>query len=111
MQKLIYPLNCINEFFGQVTGLVSFIPWFYVRIPLLPMCPTLINCYFLMRERGDFFFSVFFVFSRAAPEAYGGSLARGPIGAVAASLGHSHSNWGSEPRLQPTPQLTATLDR
>ena len=50
------------------------------------------------------------VFSRAAPMAYGGSQARGLIGAVATSRCHSHSNVGSEPCLQPTPQLTAMLD-
>ena len=49
--------------------------------------------------------------SWAAPAAYGGSQARGRIGAVATSLRQSHSNVGSEPRLQPTPQLTATPDR
>ena len=53
-----------------------------------------------------FFFSAF---SRAAPAAYGDSQA-GIIGAVAASLRQSHSNTGSEPCLQPTPQLTATPD-
>ena len=42
--------------------------------------------------------------------AYGGSQARGLIRAVAASLRHSHSNMGSEPRLRPTPQPTATPD-
>ena len=36
---------------------------------------------------------------RAAPAAYGGSQFRGRIGAVAASLHHSHSNARSEPRL------------
>ena len=41
---------------------------------------------------------------------YGGSQAKGLIGAVATSLCQSHSNAGSEPHLQPTPQLTATLD-
>ena len=55
-----------------------------------------------------FFF--FWVFSRAAPTAYGDSQARGLIGAVAAGLCPSHSNTGSKPRLQPTPQLTATPD-
>ena len=40
-----------------------------------------------------------FAFSRAASEAYGGSQARGPIGAVAASLHHSHSNARSELHL------------
>ena len=37
--------------------------------------------------------------------AYGDSQARGRIAAVAANLHHSHSNAGSEPYLQPTPQL------
>ena len=49
--------------------------------------------------------------SWATPVAYGGSQARGQIGAVAAGLRQSHGNTGSEPRLQPTPQLTATPDR
>ena len=35
---------------------------------------------------------------------------RGPIGAIAAGLYQSHTNAGSEPHLQPTPQLTAMLD-
>ena len=52
-----------------------------------------------------------FVFSRAEPAAYGGSQARGLIGTVAASLHHSHGHTGSEPCLQPTPQLTAMPDR
>ena len=55
-----------------------------------------------------FFF--FFGFSGAAPTAYGRSWARGPIGAVATGLLQSHNNLGSEPHLQPTPQLTATPD-
>ena len=42
--------------------------------------------------------------------AYGGSQARGPIGAVATSLHQSHSNARSETRLQPTPQLMAIPD-
>ena len=41
---------------------------------------------------------------------YGGSQVRGWIGAVAASLCHSHSNTGSELNLSPTSQLTATPD-
>ena len=51
-----------------------------------------------------------FAFSRAALAAYGGFQARGLIQAVDTGLGQSHSNVGSEPRLQPTPQLTATPD-
>ena len=59
-----------------------------------------------------FFLSFFclFAISWAAPTAYGGSQARGRIRAVATVLHQSHSNAGSEPRLQPTPQLTATPD-
>ena len=49
-------------------------------------------------------------FFRATPTAYGGSRARARIGAVAALLHHSHSSAGSEPRLRPTPQLTAVMD-
>ena len=58
-----------------------------------------------------FFFFCLFSFSRSAPAAYGGSQARGQIGAVASGLRLSHSNAGSEPCLQSTPQLTATPDR
>ena len=69
-----------------------------------------------MKEQNHFlfcfgFFLSFFAISWAAPAAYGGSQARGGIGAVAASLHQSHSNARSEPRLQPIPQLTATPDR
>ena len=57
-------------------------------------------------------FSYYLVFCpfRAALAAYGGSQARGVIGAVATGLYHSHSDARSEPHLQPTPQLTATPD-
>ena len=48
-----------------------------------------------------------FCLLRATPEASGGSQARGQIRAV--GLHHSHSNAGSEPLLQPTPQLTSML--
>ena len=40
--------------------------------------------------------SFFFCLFRVAPAAYGGSQARGQIGAVAAGRCHSHSNAGSE---------------
>ena len=54
-------------------------------------------------------FLVFFCL-RATPAAYGGFQARGLIGAVAAGLRQSHSNLGSKPHLQTTPQLMATPD-
>ena len=46
-------------------------------------------------------FLSFCLFLGLDPMAYGGFQARGLIGAVA-------SNAGSEPRMQPIPQLTAT---
>ena len=49
----------------------------------------------------SFFF--FFFFFRASPVAYGGSQARGLIGAIAADLRNSHSNSGFKLHLQPTP--------
>ena len=57
-----------------------------------------------------YFILFYFCLFRAAPVSYGGSQAGGPIRAVAAGLHHSHSNEGSKPHLQPTPQLTAMLD-
>ena len=48
------------------------------------------------------------LFFRAAPEAYGGSQARGPVGATTAGLYHSHSSARSELHLWPILQLTAS---
>ena len=42
--------------------------------------------------------------------AFGGSQARGQIGAEAVGLRHSHSNLELEPHLGPTPQFTAMPD-
>ena len=52
-----------------------------------------------------FFIFYFFVFClfRARPAAYGGSQARGLIGAAATGLHHNRSNAESEPHLRPTP--------
>ena len=55
-----------------------------------------------------YIFLLSFCLFQAAALAHGGSQARGLIGAIAASLHHSHSYARSEPRLRPTPQLTAT---
>ena len=57
---------------------------------------------------GSFF--VFLPFLGPLPAAYGGSQARGLTGVVATGLRESHSNAESEPRLRPTPQLTAMPD-
>ena len=55
-------------------------------------------------------FCLFTLLFRAESRAYGGSQARGQIGAIAPGLHHSHSNARSEPPLRPMPQLTATPD-
>ena len=55
-----------------------------------------------------FIIFIFYFFVFLGPHAaYGGSQARGQIGAVATGLHHSHSNTRSEPCLQ---QIMATLD-
>ena len=66
-------------------------------------------CFFLIKK---IFFLIFclFAISWATAAAHGDSQTGGPIGAAATGLHQSHSNTGSEPRLQPTPQLTATPD-
>jgi len=76
-------------------------------VPVLPRCHP--SC---CTTAGTpvFLFLVFLPFLGPLPAAYEGSQARGWIGAVAAGLHQSHSNLGSEPRPQPTPQLTATPD-
>ena len=68
------------------------------------------NIYMNGQVHLNFFFFCLFVFSRAAPTAYGGSQASGRIGPVAAGLRHSHSTTGSGLRLRPIPQLKAVLD-
>ena len=83
------------------------------RMGLVLLCSfsfCLLENFFISPSILLLFFFCLFAISWAAPVAYGGSQTRGPIGAVAASLHQSHSNLGSEPPLQPTPQLTATPD-
>ena len=70
------------------------------------LCTTMVTPYTIF----IYLFICLFAFFRAAPAAWGSSQARGLIRAVAAGLRQSHSNTGLEPRLQSTPQLTATPD-
>ena len=56
------------------------------------------------------FFFCLFAISWATSLAYGDYQARGQIGAVATGLRKRHSNVGSEPHLQPIPELTAMPD-
>ena len=74
--------------------------------------------YSLLKKSGNmflFYFILYFIFFLLCfvllgPKAYGGSQARGLIRATAAGQCQSYSNAGSEPRLRPTPQLTAMPD-
>ena len=74
----------------------------------LCVCGSL--CLFLFLCVRDIYLFIYFCLFRAEPTAYGGSQARGPVEAIAASLHLSHSNVGSEPCLRHIPQLTAMLD-
>ena len=56
------------------------------------------------------FFCLFVCLFRAPPTVYGCSQARDQIGAVAASLSHSHSNTKSEAMSVTYTKLTATRD-
>ena len=75
----------------------------------LTHCKSTILQYKIKILKFNFFFFLVFCLFRAAPAAYGGSQARDLIRAIADGLHHSH-NAGSELRLRPTPQLTATSD-
>ena len=91
-------MTCWIDFFtsfeGHITEVKS-LSFFYRNPAQLDTSPTsLLAC-------------LLFLSLRDAPVAYGGSLARGGIGAVAAGLHHSHSNAESKLRLRPTPQLRA----
>ena len=55
-------------------------------------------------------FMFFVLLFMATPEAYGGSQARGLIGATEAVHSHSHSNARSETCLRPTAEFTAMPD-
>ena len=57
------------------------------------------GCFWKEPYKGGIFLFFFFFFFRAVLAAYGGSQSRGQIGAVAASVHHSHSDAGSEPCL------------
>ena len=68
----------------------------------------MINEIALKTTQSNFFLA--FCFFRATHAAYGGSQNRDPIGAVAASLHHSHSTTGSELHLRHTSHHMAILD-
>ena len=85
---------------------ITFSPFFAQFVPIHSLDE---HCLIELSKMLEMFFFLFHLF-RATPVAYGGSQAGGLIGATAAVRHHSNSNKGSEPPLQPTPQLVATPD-
>ena len=85
------------------------------RHPVLPTQVTEHLTHPRQRQRLSSSFSFSFCLSRAAPAAYGGSQARGPLGAAAAGLHHSLSHAGSlthSPSVQvssPSPSPSCTF--
>ena len=101
-------------FGGERISAFVIILWFVSR---LIGCALTIPCLYLSYSYCIYIYVFIFIYLfiyfclfRAAPTAYGGSQARGLIGAVVAGLYHSCSNMGSELHLLPTPQLTAMPD-
>ena len=96
--------------FSYTSFLSSFLPSFFPSFlpsflpPFLPsFLPSLSPvCLSVFLSLSLSFFLFLCLLFRAIPVAYRGSLARGRIGAIAASLYHSHSNTESEPCLWPT---------
>ena len=82
--------DSITDFFVQSTSLLWVFVWPFGPMHLSFHWPSLYI----------FIFPVFFFFFRATPTAYESSQARGPIGAAAAGLCHSHSHARSELHLQ-----------
>ena len=83
-----------------------------VRHLATALCSSRLNTSFPLSELKEspllFIFYFIFCLFRATPVTYGGSQARGLIGAIAVGLRHSHAR--SEPRLQPTTTAHATPD-
>uniref|UniRef100_A0A8D1D0V8 Androgen dependent TFPI regulating protein n=1 Tax=Sus scrofa TaxID=9823 RepID=A0A8D1D0V8_PIG len=103
-RELVYPKAIDDIFPGWLNHAMhtAILPFSLVEIILRP------HCYPLKTKGLTLFAAVSLAYiSRAA---YGSSQATGGIRATAAGLPHSQSNVGSEPRLRPTPQLTATPD-
>ena len=58
----------------------------------IPVFPVIAVCSALSWGQNTVILFFFFLFFRAIPMAHRGSQARGSVGAIAASLHHSHSN-------------------
>ena len=103
-----YSLFCILypcDLFYNWKFMYLLIPFTYFTLHPPPLPPAATSLFSISMSLFLFlflFFSFlsFFPFFRAAPEAYGGSQARGRTRATAVGLLHSHSYMWSETRLQ-----------
>ena len=110
-QILIVYLNN-KDVFIMFFHSVSVVAWFLI-MPNVDECGRNVKLeysLYLFWMVSHFFFWGGGGLFRASPTAYGGSQARGLIGATASSLCHSHSNIRTEPYLWPIPQLVAMPD-
>ena len=107
-------MECPEEFSFitlSIMWLIHFLSWHWPVQNSGHIC----GLQYLNFENAFYFLFLFFLFcffegGGSIPPAHGSSQARGQIRPTAAGLHHSHSNKGSEPRMQPIPQLMATLD-
>ena len=119
--QALYLIQCSQSWVGNITNFplqmrvrkVKEFVWHYIvsgitrtQASFTSSSPNYVAFHLPMNYSGLFFFIIVFIF-RAAPSAYGGSQARGPIGAAVASLHPTYSNMGSELCLRPIPQLIA----
>ena len=113
--ELIYSVVLISgaQQYGSVMHIFMHVCIFFFRFFSITGYYKILNSF--IQDTEYFYFYLFIYFClfrlfRAVPAAHGDSQARGLIGAVATGLCQSHSNMGSEPPLQPTPQLMALPD-
>ena len=97
----------------------TYVVWKLVMVLFLHLLSFLCSCYHCVPKLFPQFCNSFSIFTyirkciffplfMAAPAAYGSSQARGWIGAAAAGLCHSHSNFRSKPHQQSTLKLMVT---
>ena len=82
--------------------------WMMLYPDIFPTITYYKNFFMSLKILYQYIFFLSFCLFRATSAAYGGSQARGRIGAVAASLHHSYSNTRSKPHLQPIHQYFIT---
>ena len=107
-RKNVLPMFSSRSFMLSCLMFMSLSHFEFIFVHGVRVCSSFIDLYATVQvsqqhflKRKDCLFPFFFFwslpFSWVTPTAYGGSQARGLIGAVAASLRQSHTNAGSKP--------------